>query len=72
MTESKSVWGDEKTQFFYALSPDHVLNAIEALGLKTTGRVLQLNSMENRVYEVEISLDVDSDNPSDHFNIIKF
>ena len=69
---SQNVWGDESTQFFYALTPDHVLNAIESLGLKTTGRVMQLNSMENRVYEVEIELDQDSDNPSDHFKIIKF
>lgn len=69
---SQSVWGDEQTQFFYSLTPDHVLNAIEALGLKTTGRVMQLNSMENRVYEVEIELDIESNNPSDYFKIIKF
>lgn len=69
---SQNVWGDEQTQFFYSLTPDHVLNAIEALGLKTTGRVMQLNSMENRVYEIEIALDKDSDNPSDHFKIMKF
>ena len=29
-----------------------------------------MNSMENRVYEVEI--ESDSDNPSEHFKIIKF
>lgn len=69
---AQNVWGDESTQFFYSLTPDHVLNAIESLGLKSTGRVMQLNSMENRVYEVEIELDQESDNPSDHFKIIKF
>lgn len=69
---SNSVWGDEQTQYFYSLTPDNVLNAIEQLGLKTTGRVMQLNSMENRVYEVEIELEQISNNPSDHFKIIKF
>lgn len=67
-----NVWGDDKTQFFYTLTPDHVLNAIESLNLGTTGRVLQMNSMENRVYEVEIDLEEESDHPSDYFKIIKF
>lgn len=67
---AQSVWGNEKTQFFYSLTPDKVLNATESLNISATGRVLQLNSMENRVYEVEI--DSDSDNPSDHFLIFKF
>lgn len=51
---AKSVWGGQETQFFFALSPDRVLAAIEALGLPTTGRCLALNSMENRVFDVEI------------------
>lgn len=66
---SNSAWGDE-TQYFYSLTPDEVLNAAESLGYKITGRVLTLNSMENRVYEVEI--ESDSDNPSEHFKILKF
>jgi Ser/Thr protein kinase RdoA (MazF antagonist) len=69
---SNHVWGDDQTQYFYALTPEHVLSAVENLGFKTTGRVLQLNSMENRVYEVEIELEEDSQNPSEHFKIIKF
>jgi Ser/Thr protein kinase RdoA (MazF antagonist) len=69
---SQYVWGDEQTQYFYQLTPDHVLNAAESLGYQTTGRVLTLNSMENRVYEVEIDLDSPSDNPSDSFIIFKF
>ena len=68
---SDSVWGNE-TQYFYSLTPDEVLNAAEALGYKTTGRVLTLNSMENRVYEVEIETQVSTDNPSDAFKILKF
>lgn len=68
---SQLVWGDE-TKHFYDLKPEHVLDAAESLGYITTGRVLTLNSMENRVYEVEIELDSCSDNPSDHFKIFKF
>ena len=67
-----NIWGDDKTSHFYSLSIDSVLNAIESLGLKTTGRVIQLNSMENRVYEVEIDLDIQPENPSEKFKIIKF
>lgn len=34
------------------LTPDHVLDAVDALGLHTDGRLLALNSYENRVYQV--------------------
>lgn len=37
---------------FSGLSPDVVLDAIDSLGLKTDGRLLALNSYENRVYQV--------------------
>jgi Ser/Thr protein kinase RdoA (MazF antagonist) len=67
---SSNLWGSTQTQFFYELNPDLVLDTVEALGFKTTGRVMTMNSMENRVYEVEI--ESVSDNPSDHFKIIKF
>ena len=70
MTDSTSSWGQNKTQFFFELNPDLVLDTVEALGFRTTGRVMTMNSMENRVYEVEI--ESESDNPSDHFKIIKF
>jgi Ser/Thr protein kinase RdoA (MazF antagonist) len=66
----KNLWGNAATQFFYDLNPDLILSTVDALGFSTTGRVMQLNSMENRVYEVEI--DSNSDNPSDHSKIIKF
>jgi Ser/Thr protein kinase RdoA (MazF antagonist) len=36
------------------LSPETVLDAIEALGLRSDGRVLALNSYENRVYQIGI------------------
>jgi Ser/Thr protein kinase RdoA (MazF antagonist) len=36
------------------LSPETVLDAIEALGVRCDGRVLALNSYENRVYQVGI------------------
>jgi Ser/Thr protein kinase RdoA (MazF antagonist) len=34
------------------LTPDVVLNALDALGLRCDGRLLSLNSYENRVYQV--------------------
>ncbi|MEX0960014.1 MAG: serine/threonine protein kinase [Burkholderiales bacterium] len=39
---------------YYALTPDVVLDAIESLGLRCDGRLLALNSYENRVYQVGI------------------
>jgi Ser/Thr protein kinase RdoA (MazF antagonist) len=34
------------------LTPDHLLDALDAVGLRGDGRVLQLNSYENRVYRL--------------------
>jgi Ser/Thr protein kinase RdoA (MazF antagonist) len=39
---------------FYELTPDHVLDGVDAAGFRTTGELLQLNSYENRVFEVSI------------------
>ncbi len=39
---------------FYELSPDAVLDALDAVGLRGDGRLLALNSYENRVYQVGI------------------
>src|SRR5687768_901592 len=36
---------------FSALNPDCVLNALESVGFRSDGRLLALNSYENRVYE---------------------
>jgi len=41
------------TSAFYQLTPDRILEAVELLGVRCTGRILQLNSLENRVYQVE-------------------
>lgn len=67
-----NIWGADQSSHFYSLSIDTVLNAIESLGLTTTGRVIQLNSMENRVYEVEVNLDFEPKSVSENFKIIKF
>ena len=64
-------WGDGKTEFFYQLTPDTILDYIDKLGLKTTGRCLTLNSMENRVYEIEIENE-NAKTPSENFVIAKF
>jgi Ser/Thr protein kinase RdoA (MazF antagonist) len=70
---SEYVWGNQETQYFYELNPIVVLEAIEVLGFKTTGRCLPLNSMENRVYEIELSDKLGlTDSPSDSFVVAKF
>ncbi|MCE3013540.1 MAG: serine/threonine protein kinase [Proteobacteria bacterium] len=47
-------WG-ESTEFFYKLTPDVIDEVVRSFGLRPLGRVVQLNSLENRVYEVEVS-----------------
>jgi len=37
---------------FSSLTPDFVLNALDSLGLRSDGRLLALNSYENRVYQI--------------------
>ncbi|MBT7609153.1 MAG: serine/threonine protein kinase [Bacteriovoracaceae bacterium] len=67
------VWGNQETQYFYELNPIMVLEAIEAVGLATTGRCLPLNSMENRVYEIELNQPLGkNDSPSDSYVVAKF
>ncbi len=43
--------------FFFELTPDQVLEAVETTGLLCTGRCMALNSFENRVYDVELESD---------------
>lgn len=43
-----------QTEFFFSITPDVVLNAVEKTGILCTGRCVTLNSFENRVYDVEI------------------
>ncbi|MBI5516440.1 MAG: serine/threonine protein kinase [Deltaproteobacteria bacterium] len=42
------------TAQFFSLTPERVLEAVEAGGARCTGLCMQLNSMENRVYELEL------------------
>lgn len=39
---------------FSTLSPDLILDAIDSIGIQTDGRLLALNSYENRVYQVGV------------------
>ncbi|HEY1405918.1 MAG TPA: serine/threonine protein kinase [Spirochaetota bacterium] len=43
-----------KSEFFYHLTPDIVMQAIEKSGLEPTGHCLTLNSFENRVYDITL------------------
>ncbi|MCL4744745.1 MAG: serine/threonine protein kinase [Burkholderiaceae bacterium] len=53
MTEKRSTAGAPSGSAPYdRLTPDLLLDAIESLGLRCDGRLLALNSFENRVYQV--------------------
>ena len=39
---------------FFALTPERILDAVEFGGRRATGYALALNSLENRVYEIEL------------------
>jgi Ser/Thr protein kinase RdoA (MazF antagonist) len=52
------LWGEE-TKYFHHLTPEHVLSAAEGFGTRLTGRVIALNSLENRVYDVELAKNLD-------------
>lgn len=41
------------TDSFYGLEPDDVLNVCEEAGFNPTGKVVQLNSYENRVFSID-------------------
>lgn len=67
------MWGEVETKHFYDLDPTVILKAVDDLGFRSTGRCLALNSLENRVYEVEIEVDEDKvQSASDRFVVIKF
>ena len=64
---------DQPTNLFLELTPERILDAVEEFGVRATGRVLQLNSMENRVYEVEIEVEDDQvETRHDRFRVAKF
>lgn len=64
---------NQHSEYFYQLTPDRILEAVEALGIRCTGRCLALNSMENRVYEVEIEVPEEQvKSRFDRFRVVKF
>ena len=71
----QSAWGSQETQYFYGLTPERVLDAVEkSLGLRCTGRTMAHASMENRVYEMELDTDEGPRRSKslDHLVIAKF
>ena len=53
--ESSEQPGEDPVEHAFAvLTPDYVLQAVEAQGFETDGRMLVLNSYENRVYQVGV------------------
>lgn len=69
---SSRLEGASATRFFHGLTPERILDAVEAEGLRCTGRCLALNSLENRVYDVEIELEDEPKSPSERFRVAKF
>lgn len=55
---SSRIWGAE-TKHFHLLTPEHVMSAAEAYGPRLTGRIMALNSLENRVYDIELAQQLD-------------
>ncbi|MCB0392819.1 MAG: serine/threonine protein kinase [Bdellovibrionales bacterium] len=45
---------DKSTRAFYDLTPHQVMDAVDETGLTPTGEYIQLNSYENRVFEVKL------------------
>lgn len=70
--DAQGAWGDQKTRFFFELTPDKVLAAVESSGFRCTGRCQALNSFENRVYDVELESEDEPSNPSPNRRVIKF
>lgn len=60
---------------FECLLPDFILDAVESCGLPADGRILALNSYENRVYQVGIetsAVDQSDHLTNSHFLVVKF
>lgn len=69
---STSILGDQ-TQHFYELTPEVIDQALIRIGLRPSGRTFALNSLENRVYEVEVSAVPEYEGPmSTESVIVKF
>jgi Ser/Thr protein kinase RdoA (MazF antagonist) len=46
--------GQDLSEFFFRLSPERVLQAVEAAGHAPSGHCFALNALENRVYDVRL------------------
>ena len=46
--------GTDESEFFFRLSPDRVLAAVESAGFAPSGHCFALNALENRVYDVRL------------------
>ncbi len=63
-----NVWGQNETLLFDQLHPDILLESVEAhMGVRCTGRIQALNSLENRVLDIELEEPLDPSNP--HHNV---
>lgn len=72
MTErGGGAWG-ESTRFFFEITPERVLESVESGGFECTGRCMQLNSFENRVYDVELELPEGRQPGALNHRIVKF
>jgi Ser/Thr protein kinase RdoA (MazF antagonist) len=64
---------DARSRPYAGLTPDAVLDALESTGLRGDGRLLALNSYENRVYQVNLEEDAEwTGNPSTPVVVAKF
>jgi Ser/Thr protein kinase RdoA (MazF antagonist) len=70
MTTPSAPWGGGPTQFFYSLTPDVIDQVLREHGLRPAGRVLALNSLENRVYDVEVAKFDKPDGPFAAENVV--
>lgn len=62
-----------ETEFFFELTPSRILESVERnLGVACTGRAIALNSMENRVYEIELDLPQKPRHRWENFLVAKF
>ena len=69
----QSAWGSQETQYFYQLTPERILDAVErSIGIRCTGRSMAHASMENRVYELELAIEVPKAHAYQHQVIVKF
>lgn len=46
--------GQDLSEYFFRLSPERVLQAVQAAGLAPSGHCFALNALENRVYDVRL------------------